>query len=174
MGMELDRALLLGGLAGLERRTGNYAGAVAAYQDALETYRGYGLGREGRDTQLHIGVGKCAQEEWPEAIEILLAAQVSAIGGSDATAASVEHNLGVAYAGAQDWDRARGHYTTAQEYFRQAGQPLQVAELDMNLGIVAAASGDLQAARRCYAAAQPGHVRRRLATSVARCCQNHV
>src|SRR5450755_1054676 len=172
MGMELDSARLLGGLAGLERRTGNYAGAAAAYQDALETYRGHGLDREATDTQLNIGVVKCAQEEWPEAIEILLAAQVSAIGGSDATAASIEHNLGVAYAGAQDWDRARGHYTTAQEYFRQAGQPLQVAELDMNLGIVAAASGDLQSARRCYAAAQLGHRRLGLWTNVARCLHN--
>src|SRR5260370_10374185 len=105
-------------------------------------------------------------------MEILFDAQVSAMGGSDATAARVEHNRGVAYAGAQDWDRARGHYTTALEYFRQAGQPLQVAELDMNLGIVAAASGDLQSARRCYAAAQLGHRRLGLWTNVARCLHN--
>jgi tetratricopeptide (TPR) repeat protein len=172
MGMELDSARLLGGLAGLERRTGNYAGAAAAYQDALETYRGHGLDREATDTQLNIGVVKCAQEEWTGAIEILLAAQVSAIGGSDATAASIEQNLGVAYAGAQDWDRAREHYTTAQEFFRQAGQQLQVAELDMNLGIVAAACGDLPSARRCYARAQLGYRRLGLWTNVARCLHN--
>ena len=172
MGMELDSARLLGGLAGLERRTGNYAGAATAYQDSLNTYRERGLDREAADTQLNIGVVKCAQEEWAEAIEMLLAVQSSAIGGTDAAAASIEHNLGVAYAGSQDWHSARRHYTTAQKYFRQAGQPLQVAELDMNLGIVAAADGDPQSARRRYAAALRGYRRLGLWANVARCLHN--
>src|SRR5260370_28585007 len=68
MGMELDSARLLGGLAGLERRTGNYAAAVAAYQDALQTYRGYGLDREATDTRLNIGAVECAHEACPRTL----------------------------------------------------------------------------------------------------------
>ncbi|WP_166663659.1 tetratricopeptide repeat protein [Streptomyces sp. NBC_00582] len=172
MDMELESARLMCGMAAVERRIGNHAGAAAAYGEALETYERHGLSREVTETRLNLGVVKCDQEEWSEAIDTLFAARAGAIDATELTTASIELNLGVAYAGMKEWDRARACYSTAQRSFEKLKQPLAVADLDMNLGIVDAATENFEDARRRYAKAELSFRELGLWARVARCLHN--
>ncbi|MGW7299342.1 tetratricopeptide repeat protein [Streptomyces sp. NPDC054829] len=172
MDMELESARLMGGMAAVERRIGNYVGAAAAYGEALETYERMGLRREATEARINLGVVKCDTEEWAEAIEILVAAKTGAIDPTELTSASIELNLGVAYAGIEEWGKARECYSAAQSSFIKLGQPLTVANLDLNLGIVEMATGNAEHARRRYASAEVGFRGLGLWERVARCVHN--